>query len=60
MGRLIKKHHRQEAELAIAPPTRGPDAAAIDQVAPTQDVHFARSLLVSRHRSGHGPKRSYV
>ena len=43
-GRFIRKHHRQVVELAIAPPRRGPEAAAIVHVAPTQDDHFARSL----------------
>src|SRR5271168_4150061 len=45
-GRLMRKHHRQVVELAIAPPTRGPAAAAMAHVAPIPEVHFARSLTL--------------
>ena len=43
-GRLMRKHHLQVVELAMAPPTRGPEAAAIAHVAPIPEAHFARSL----------------
>jgi len=43
-GRLIRKHHRQVVRVDIAPPMRGPEAAAMAHAAPMRDVHFARSL----------------
>ncbi len=45
-GRLTRKHHRQVVLEAIAPPIKGPEAAAMAHVAPIKEVHFARSLLV--------------
>jgi hypothetical protein len=45
-GRLIRKHHRQVVPETIAPPMRGPEAAAMAQVAPISPVHFARSLHI--------------
>jgi hypothetical protein len=59
-GRLIRKHHLQVVELEIAPPTRGPEAAAMAQVAPMREVHFARSLQVRIGNGRCGPKRDYV
>ena|SRR2546423_1607954 len=44
-GRLTRKHHRQVVLEAIAPPIKGPEAAAMAHVAPINEVHFARSLF---------------
>jgi hypothetical protein len=54
-GRLTRKHHRQVVLEAIAPPMRGPEAAAMAHVAPIKEAHFARSLhalvyAISRRR----------
>jgi len=53
MGRLIRKHHRHVVDEAIAPPIRGPEAAAIAHVAPISEVQYARSLT-SQYNYGIG------
>ena len=56
----MRKHHRQVVELAIAPPTRGPAAAAMAHVAPIPDVHFARSLTLMAGGFGGGYRREVI
>lgn len=43
VGRLIQKHHLQEAWSASAPPTSGPTTLAMPQVAPMRPPYFPRS-----------------